>query len=203
MILKGGWVAVCDEAGRSVFGSAARATGWRLVGLANLICWSCERGYQNWLPSMSIDGELLQRIRQIWDAARSHAARSVNSAHVAANWLIGQQIVEAEQGGAERAAYGTRLLESLSSELTGEYSSGFSVSSQRYMRLFYLGYPEPVRIQHAVRDIFDLIVNARRSLFAGAAAASSSSLPKRLRLSPPTPSSRLAPRLSVGLGRDD
>ena len=44
--------------------------------------------------------ELLARIRHIWESARTQAARSVNTAHVCANWLIGQQIVEAEQGGA-------------------------------------------------------------------------------------------------------
>jgi predicted nuclease of restriction endonuclease-like (RecB) superfamily len=99
-----------------------------------------------------LDGDLLLRIRQIWETARSQAARSVNSVHVAANWLIGQQIVEAEQGGTERAAYGMRLLESLSEQLEAEYGDGFSVSTLRYMRLFYIGYPELVQIHHAVRD---------------------------------------------------
>jgi predicted nuclease of restriction endonuclease-like (RecB) superfamily len=118
--------------------------------------------------------ELLHRIRQIWEAARSQAARSVNSAHVCANWLIGQQIIEAEQGGAGRAAYGTQLLETLSADLGAEYGSGFSVSALRYMRLFYLGYPDLVRIHHAVRDESGLsrgsagltIVNALRSVSA-------------------------------------
>jgi predicted nuclease of restriction endonuclease-like (RecB) superfamily len=78
--------------------------------------------------------------------------RSVNSAHVAANWLIGQQIVEAEQGGTDRAAYGTRLLETLSAQLASEYGSGFSVSAPRYMRQFYTEYPDLLQIHHAVRD---------------------------------------------------
>lgn len=99
--------------------------------------------------------ELLQRIRQIWETSRTQAARSVNSAHVYANWLIGQQIIEAEQGGADRAEYGTRLLESLSQQLAKEYGSGFSVSALRYMRLFYLGYPHFLSIHHTVRDELD------------------------------------------------
>jgi hypothetical protein len=57
---------------------------------------------------MSMDVALLQRIRLIWETARSQAARAVNTAHVCANRLIGQQIVEAEQGGTERAEYGSR-----------------------------------------------------------------------------------------------
>nr|WP_222124961.1 DUF1016 N-terminal domain-containing protein [Variovorax boronicumulans] len=89
---------------------------------------------------------LLARIRQIWDSARTQAARSVNTAHVCANWLIGQQIVEAEQGGARRAEYGQALLASLSERLSQDYGEGFSVSALKYMRLFYLGYPELLTI---------------------------------------------------------
>lgn len=96
--------------------------------------------------------ELLQRIRQIWESARSQAARSVNSALVQANWLIGQQIVETEQGGKSRAAYSSRLLETLSESLEKDYGSGFSVTALKYMRMFYLGYPELLEIRHAVRD---------------------------------------------------
>lgn len=95
---------------------------------------------------------LLAAIRGIWESARVQAARSVNSALVQANWLIGQQIVEAEQGGKSRAAYSRRLLETLSESLEKEYGSGFSVTALKYMRMFYLGYPALLEIRHAVRD---------------------------------------------------
>ncbi len=95
---------------------------------------------------------LTQRIREIWNMARSHAARSVNTAHVSANWLIGQQIVEMEQSGKARASYGKQLLEKLSADLGAEYGSGFSVTALKYMRMFYLGYPELLEIRHAARD---------------------------------------------------
>lgn len=101
-----------------------------------------------------MNGELLARIRLIWETARTQAVRSVNSAHVCANWLIGQQIVEAEQGGAERAEYGAQLLVMLSEQLTEAYGTGFSVSALRYMRLFYSGYPLLLPIHHAPRDEF-------------------------------------------------
>jgi predicted nuclease of restriction endonuclease-like (RecB) superfamily len=99
--------------------------------------------------------ELLDRIRHIWESARTQAARSVNTAHVCANWLIGQQIVEAEQGGTKRAGYGKALLKTLSEQLSGEYGDGFSVSALQYMRSFFLGYPELVAKQHALRVEFD------------------------------------------------
>ena len=71
-----------------------------------------------------------------------------------ANWLIGQQIVEAEQGGAGRAGYGRALLATLSERLLQDYGDGFSVSALKYMRLFYLGYPELPANRHALRDLF-------------------------------------------------
>jgi len=98
---------------------------------------------------------LLQRIREIWESARGQAARSVNTAHVCANWLIGQQIVEAEQAGEKRAAYGKGLLQGLSKQLTADYGRGFSVSALQYMRGFFLAYPKLLANQHAVRVISD------------------------------------------------
>ncbi len=93
--------------------------------------------------------ELLAAIRDIWESARLQAARSVNSALVQANWLIGRQVVEAEQKGKSRAAYSSRLLKTLSETLEKDYGNGFSVSSLQYMRAFYLGYPALLDIQHA------------------------------------------------------
>ncbi|MHB1123945.1 MAG: PDDEXK nuclease domain-containing protein [Ramlibacter sp.] len=109
------------------------------------------------MTTLQPQGELLARIRDIWESARSQAARSVNTAHVCANWLIGQQIVEAEQGGAKRAGYGKALLKALSEQLSGEYGDGFSVSALQYMRGFFLSYPELLAKQHAVRVEFDAL----------------------------------------------
>lgn len=94
----------------------------------------------------------MERIRDIWEASRQQAIRSVNSAHACANWLIGKQIVEAEQGGEQRAAYGKALLKSLSQQLTDEYGSGFSETALKYMRLFFLTYPDLLGKSHALRD---------------------------------------------------
>ena len=102
-----------------------------------------------------INTELVQRIREIWESSRQQAIRSVNSAHVCANWLIGKQIVQAEQGGEQRAEYGKNLLKLLSTQLGKEYGSGFSVSALQYMRAFFLNYPDLLPIQHAVRVISD------------------------------------------------
>jgi predicted nuclease of restriction endonuclease-like (RecB) superfamily len=98
---------------------------------------------------------LAQRIRAIWERSRAQAARSVNTAHICANWLIGQQIVEAEQGGAQRAGYGQALLKTLAARLSSEFGSGFSLTALKHMRGFYLTYPALLAGQkgHALRDL--------------------------------------------------
>ena len=53
---------------------------------------------------------------------------------------IGYRIVEEEQGGAGRAAYGKYLLEELSDYLTDEFGKGYSVDNLKLMRKFYMVY---------------------------------------------------------------
>lgn len=81
------------------------------------------------------------RIRQILESARLAAARSVNTAQVVANWLIGREIVEEEQRGKSKAIYGARLLEELSARLNEEFVGGYSVDNLELFRRFYLEYP--------------------------------------------------------------
>jgi hypothetical protein len=45
------------------------------------------------------------------ESARRAAARSVNAVMTATYFLVGRAVVEFEQKGAERAAYGAQLLE--------------------------------------------------------------------------------------------
>ncbi len=89
----------------------------------------------------AIVSPLLTRIREIWRTARIQAARSVSSALLQANWLIGQQIVETEQGGFARAEYGGELLKTLSEQLIKVLVSGFSVRALQSMWAFYVAYP--------------------------------------------------------------
>ncbi len=96
---------------------------------------------------------LLSEIRSIWEASRSQVARSVDTAHVKASWLIGRQIVEALQRGKKRAGYGEQLFSYLSENLSKEYGAGFSISSLKYMRIFYQAYPNLLKaIRHPVDD---------------------------------------------------
>lgn len=75
------------------------------------------------------------------ESARRAAARSVNALMTASYWEIGRRIVEFEQGGQERAAYGEALMVRLASDLSARFGRGFSKRNLEQMRLFYLAWP--------------------------------------------------------------
>ena len=81
------------------------------------------------------------RVREIVDAARAHVARTVNTAQVMSNWLIGREMVEDEQVGKRRADYGKQLVAQLSEQLTTSFAKGWSAQNLFYMKQFYLAYP--------------------------------------------------------------
>lgn len=87
-----------------------------------------------------LSNDLLGRIVTILEDARQRVVRSVNSQMVLAYWLIGREIVQALQGGGERASYGQGLLEGLSNELTQRFGRGFSATNLKNCRLFYQAY---------------------------------------------------------------
>jgi len=85
---------------------------------------------------------LYHRVREILESARAGAARSVNTAQVVANWLIGREIIEDEQKGSWRADYGAQLLLELSSQLKKDFGNGYSVDNLELFRRFYREYPK-------------------------------------------------------------
>ena len=89
---------------------------------------------------------ILEDIRNIIAQSRERVARSVNHERSVAYWQIGRRLVEDEQEGKERAAYGKKLVQDLSVHLQKEFGTGFSANNLWLMRQFYLSYP----ILHAV-----------------------------------------------------
>ena len=85
--------------------------------------------------------QLLKSIGNTMQRARLSAARAVNNELVRANWEIGKYIIEFEQGGNEKAEYGSNLLKRLAKDLKQRHGKGFSMSSIYQYRLFYLKYP--------------------------------------------------------------
>jgi len=103
------------------------------------------------LNAQQVTQHLFQQATQHIDIARNSVQRSVNTEMVSAYWFIGRDIVEAEQQGQSRAAYGAQLLSELSKRLCAKYGKGFSVSTLRDTRQFYLVYSKYSPIYHAVR----------------------------------------------------
>lgn len=74
--------------------------------------------------------KLVTDIAALYEGARK--------ALVEAYWAIGKRIVEVEQQGAIKAAYGSGLLQKLSTDLLKQLGQGFSYTNLKNMRRFYL-----------------------------------------------------------------
>lgn len=85
--------------------------------------------------------ELIVNIEKTVTKAKENLAYSVNSTMTETYWQIGKYIVESEQDGNIKAAYGKKLLTTLSHELTLRLGKGYSRPNLNNMRKFYLMYP--------------------------------------------------------------
>jgi predicted nuclease of restriction endonuclease-like (RecB) superfamily len=105
---------------------------------------------------------LYREIRAVLEQARAGAYRAVNAAMVQAYWHVGRLIVEHEQGGAKRAAYGEAVLDDLSRRLTADFGRGFDPSNLRYMRLFFQKFPNRDALRHELKP-----ANKRNPTYSG------------------------------------
>ena len=86
--------------------------------------------------------KLVGVIWQVHEEMAAQAGKAVNLSLTLRNWLIGFYLAVYEQNGADRAEYGTRLLEKLSSRLAEAGMEGVAPRSLRQYRQFYFIYPE-------------------------------------------------------------
>ena len=107
-------------------------------------------------PSMNTDFEsLVSSIVQIHHQANEFALKAVNMGLTLRNWLIGHRIVEFEQKGQDRAAYGAKLLQTLAKRLAAAGLTRVDARELRRFRLLYTVYPQiresvsPELISHA------------------------------------------------------
>ena len=91
---------------------------------------------------------MLAQLRALILQARQQALRAVDVVQARTCWEMGRHIVEFEQGGADRAEYGARMLPRLAERLTMEFGKGFDASNLRYMRLFYQAFPNCDALRH-------------------------------------------------------
>lgn len=83
--------------------------------------------------------DLAKDIEQVHMATSGAAQSAVNQLLTLRNWIIGYYIVEFEQNGQDRAAYGTKLLGSLAKRLSVK---GLDRTNLNLCRLFYSKYPQ-------------------------------------------------------------
>ena len=84
---------------------------------------------------------LIDNISMAINDARRKVASHINTTMTQTYWQIGKYIVEYEQGGLAKVAYGTSTLTVLSRQLTARFGRGFSRPNLTNMRKFYLLYP--------------------------------------------------------------
>lgn len=82
---------------------------------------------------------LADSIKEINVKAGNAAKSAVNQLMTLRNWAIGYYIVEYEQGGSDRAEYGTHLLKNLEEQIS---ENGMNSTLFKWCRQFYLLYPQ-------------------------------------------------------------
>jgi predicted nuclease of restriction endonuclease-like (RecB) superfamily len=94
-------------------------------------------------PKLAADpgySSLVTALERFLGAARRSSARAVNVVMTATYWEVGRRIVEFEQGGEKRAAYGEELIARLAEDLQGRLGRGFSYANLSRFRQFYLAH---------------------------------------------------------------
>lgn len=92
-------------------------------------------------------------VSDILEQAKQNAKAAIDLSMVYAYFEIGRLIVEEEQSGGQRAAYGKYVIPELSKYLTVHMGRGFSVTNLKQMRKFYQVYAED-RIGQTLSDQF-------------------------------------------------
>ena len=85
---------------------------------------------------------LLSSVGQVHQAAQRTALGALNKLHVLRNWTVGCLIVEFEQHGEDRAAYGEKMLKKLCADLDAGGMTGLGLSTLKGCRTFYRLYPQ-------------------------------------------------------------
>jgi predicted nuclease of restriction endonuclease-like (RecB) superfamily len=85
---------------------------------------------------------LLTTLTNLHTRLSQQAARQTDQLMTLRNWLFGLYIVEFEQNGEDRAAYGNGLIKRLSADLQRSGMKGMADRTLRLYRQFYLKYPQ-------------------------------------------------------------
>jgi predicted nuclease of restriction endonuclease-like (RecB) superfamily len=99
------------------------------------------------ITTLDVHQALFSSIREVIIKAKTLAYKSTNAFLLNMYWEIGRLIINDQQAGQVKAAYGKGVLKNLSAQLTLEFGAGFDERNLNNMRAFYLAFP----IWNAVR----------------------------------------------------
>ena len=102
--------------------------------------------------NLEVVDELYIKVSSHIESARQRIQHSIDTEMVTAYWLTGREIIEEEQRGSDRAQYGSYLIKELSQRLIKTYGRGFSITTLKNARQFYLAYLKHVPIGSALRS---------------------------------------------------
>jgi len=110
---------------------------------------------------------LVDLCRQTHEDLQHAAVRAVDKSLAGRNWLFGWYIVEYEQKGADRAAYGKRLIDRLSKRLASFGIRGVSTTRLKLYRQFYMQYrdigPTALDQSHKTLSVNGLLISPTAS----------------------------------------
>ena len=95
---------------------------------------------------------LFENISKLIDEARKHVKTTVNTAMAYTYFGVGKYIIEDEQQGEKRAAYGKAVLKNLSVRLTDKYGKGWSVATLKNAKKFYSVYSKKANSVCPIED---------------------------------------------------
>jgi predicted nuclease of restriction endonuclease-like (RecB) superfamily len=126
---------------------------------------------------------LVSTISNLYEQGRIIAIKAVNIQLLETYWQIGQYIVEFEQKGSDRAAYGKALIDNLAKDLSLLHGKGFSRSNLIYMRLLFLKYPISEKPSHLLSwshyvELLKIDNDAERSFYEKQAILENWSIPE-------------------------
>ena len=118
------------------------------------------------MSEITENNSFVSDLKIIVGSAREYSYRAANTMQVASNWLIGWRIVEQEQHGKQRAEYGKQIIKQASEALTAEFGKGYSETTLRAYRQFFLEFRD-LQIQRPLLAIFnDAFEKKQRPLLA-------------------------------------
>ena len=104
------------------------------------------------IANVNVDA-LFERISALIEESRKEVATAVNIAEVYTKYEIGRYILEDEQEGKARAAYGKQILKQLSTKLQAKYGQGWGEDVLSNCRKFFIAYSAPQISDTACRKL--------------------------------------------------